>query len=420
MKSMKQLWNISSNPYFYMLLGFLFLANFSIAACYILFTLLLIILIGSWLNSLRKSSPVQEESGTESRFPRMPGYFKFFLLFIAASTLSTLFAIDRMNSLKDNKEFFIFLLIPLYILVLNNKKRLRLSLYTILASALLSSLIGIVITLKEGVSLDHRLQGFTSHWMTYSGLLMFPFIFFFIYLFYQKKKKERIIIGVTLVPILASILLSLTRSVWVGIFAALGIFLVYYKPKILYAAIPLLIIIVLVMPASVKNRVTSIVDMQNATNKDRFYMAVIAFDIFKDHPITGVGPNNIEKVYDKYKPAEAEQTNLHLHNNFLHILAERGILALLIMTAAFIAVIVSLVKRIRGSDGLEKTVSVGVLFVFVGFLVAGLFEYNFGDSEIKFLLFYFISIPFLCLPKDAPAEHRQIIGDGNDQIKANG
>lgn len=409
---MKQLWNISSNVYFYILLGFLFLVDFSIAACYILFTVLLIQLIIFTVKTLRKKTPGQEEP--VRGFPQMPGYFKFFLLYIAASFLSTLFAIDRMNSLKDNKEFFVFLLIPLFILVLNNRERLRLSLYTVLASALLSALIGIVITLKEGVSLDHRLQGFTSHWMTYSGLLMFPFIFFFIYLFYEKKLKERVIIGAALVPILVSILLSLTRSVWVGIFVALGIFLVYYKPKILYVAIPLLIIIVLVMPASVKSRVTSIFDMQNATNKDRFYMVSIAVNIFKDHPITGVGPNNIEKVYDKYKPAEAEQTNLHLHNNFLHVLAERGILALLVLTAAFIAVIVLLIKRIRGSGGFEKTVSVGVLFVFVGFLVAGLFEYNFGDSEIKFLLFYFLSIPFLSLSAKTAEQHTQDQGQDND------
>jgi len=41
-----------------------------------------------------------------------------------------------------------------------------------------------------------------------------------------------------------------------------------------------------------------------------------------------------------------------------------------------------------------------VLFAFVGFLVAGLFEYNFGDSEIKFILFYFLCLPFLGLKED--------------------
>jgi O-antigen ligase len=135
--------------------------------------------------------------------------------------------------------------------------------------------------------------------------------------------------------------------------------------------------------------------MNNATNRDRLYMVTTGINIFKDHPLTGVGPDNIKKIYDRYKPAEAELSNPHLHNNFFHVLAERGIFALLSLIAAFAVIIIQLIKKIKNSIDVEKTISVGVLFVFIGFLVAGMFEYNLGDSEIKFLLFYFLSIPFL-------------------------
>jgi hypothetical protein len=49
---------------------------------------------------------------------------------------------------------------------------------------------------------------------------------------------------------------------------------------------------------------------------------------------------------------------------------------------------------------------VAVLFAFVGFLVAGMFEYNFGDSELKFMLFFFLSLPFLALPGEDHAQTR--------------
>jgi O-antigen ligase len=88
-----------------------------------------------------------------------------------------------------------------------------------------------------------------------------------------------------------------------------------------------------------------------------------------------------------------------LHNNFLQILAERGVLAFLALVAAFICILFNLVIRIRTSKEMEKAIATGVLFVFIGFLTAGIFEYNFGDSEIKFLLFYFLSIPFAKLGK---------------------
>jgi len=331
--------------------------------------------------------------------PTFPKYFKYFLLFIFFSFISTLLAIDPVNSIKDDKEFLVFLLIPIFLLVVNTPSRLKSTLAVVLASGLISAVFGFWIIIREGISLDHRLKGFTSHWMTYSGLLTLTFIFFFVFLFYQERKKIKFLMAGAEIILLAAIILSLTRAMWVGIAVSLVLFIIYYKPKILYIAVPILVILVLVLPPSVKNRVLSIVDMSNATNKDRFYMLDIGIRIFKDYPVLGVGPNNIEKIYDRYRPAEAEHSNPHLHNNFIHVLAERGILALLSLIAAFVSLILQLVGKIKKSppDSMEKMISIAVLFTFIGFLVAGLFEYNFGDSEIKFLLFYFISIPFLNL-----------------------
>ena len=389
---MKQLIDISGNFSFYLVLGFLFLINFSIAGCYILFTLLLIQFI---IFSIEYLKHKKDKSKPPRPFPQLPGFYKYLLLYILFTFISTIFSIEKLNSLKDNKEFFVFLLIPIFLLILNSRKRLDYSLYTVLASAVISSLIGIAITLKRGTSLDHRLHGLTSHWMTYSGLLMFVFIFFFVYLFYEKKIKTKIFLSVFLLIILSSILLSLTRSMWVGIFVSLGIFIIYYKPKILYLAVPVVIILVLLLPGSIKTRLVSIFDLNNTTNKDRIYMISTGINIFKERPLTGVGPNNINQVYDRYKPAGAEQSNPHLHNNLLHVLAERGIFAFLCLVLAFVSITIQLIKKIKNSINFEKTAALGALFVFIGFFIAGMFEYNLGDSEIKFLLFYFLSVPFI-------------------------
>ncbi len=95
---------------------------------------------------------------------------------------------------------------------------------------------------------------------------------------------------------------------------------------------------------------------------------------------------------------------MHLHNNFLQILAERGIFALASFLLACLFIILQMLKSLKSRAGDWRAITAGALFAFVGFLVAGLFEYNFGDSEIKFLLFYFISLPFLGLPGEAHAQ----------------
>ena len=58
-------------------------------------------------------------------------------------------------------------------------------------------------------------------------------------------------------------------------------------------------------------------------------MIEIGARIVADHPLTGVGPNMVPRVYDQYRPDYAvNQTNPHLHNVPLQIAAERGLPAL--------------------------------------------------------------------------------------------
>ena len=379
---MKQFINILNDFYFYLLLCFLFLINFSIAGCYLILSVLAIVFMLFCIKN--------------KKFPECPGFFKYFLLYILFTLISTIFSLNPLVSIKDNKELFIFLLIPMFILIINSKKRLIYSIFTVLISSLISSFIGIYITLKQGLSLDHRLKGFTSHWMTYSGLLMLAFVFFFIYFFYEKIKKKKLFIFISLIFILTSILFSLTRSVWIGIIVSISAFIIYYKPKILYFAIPIILVLVIVLPKSVQNRFYSIFDMNNETNKDRIFMYETGFNIFKKYPLFGIGANNLNKnVYKENMPEEAKNINPHLHNNFLQILIERGIITLISLILAFVSIFINLIKKIKNSLNLEKIVSIAGLFVFISFIIAGLFEYNFGDSEIKFLIFYFLSIPFL-------------------------
>lgn len=372
------------NLFFFLLLIFLFSTNFSIAVCYIIFSVLLLFVTYKIIKEKPKIL--------------LPPFFKYLILFSTATLISTVFSTDPLNSLNDNKELLIFLLIPVYILIIDEKKKMRIAIYTLLFSSFLSSLSGIFISLKEGISLSHRLKGFTSHWMTYSGLLMLVFIFFFIYTILREKGKQRYLNIFLLVIILISILLSLTRNVWVGILVSIFIFIVFYfrkKPVIPVVLIISLIIFLIILPGSIKRRAFSIFDINNETNKDRFYMAYTAIEIIKDHPLTGVGADNVKKVFREYRHPDANKDNPHLHNNFLQIVAERGIITLTVFIIFFLTLLSDLFRLIKNGNSHERTLSVAVFFLVTGFLTAGMFEYNFGDSEIKFVLFFFLTLPFL-------------------------
>jgi O-antigen ligase len=109
-----------------------------------------------------------------------------------------------------------------------------------------------------------------------------------------------------------------------------------------------------------------------------------------DHPLTGVGPGNYEIIYKQYKFFEERKIYSHAHSNIVQIGAETGILGLSMFFWIMVSAFRTMTAKIREiKDPLFFFVSLGALAAFLGFHFAGLFEYNFGDSEVQ-LLFWFI------------------------------
>jgi len=64
------------------------------------------------------------------------------------------------------------------------------------------------------------------------------------------------------------------------------------------------------------------------------------------------------------------------------------------MLAVYLAFIVRKVSLFsREGNRFASALSAGVLGAFIAFLVAGLFEYNFGDSEVAMLFWFLLAMP---------------------------
>ena len=126
-------------------------------------------------------------------FPRCRPSAIFSRPIIFFTLLSTVFSVDRAASIRDNKELLIFLLVPIYLWLLDSWKRVRLSSGRDPGRGGLFGAGGDLHGLAQGhgVVLSDRLTGFTSHWMTYAGLLMFPFIFFSVLLLLRPRRKRQ-------------------------------------------------------------------------------------------------------------------------------------------------------------------------------------------------------------------------------------
>jgi O-antigen ligase len=119
------------------------------------------------------------------------------------------------------------------------------------------------------------------------------------------------------------------------------------------------------------------------------------------HPLTGVGPNMVQRLYEEYRdPTAVERINPHLHNVPMQIAAERGLPALGVW-AVFIGMATLDIWRLF-RRGRHTCLAAAALAAVAGMLAAGLFEYNFGDSEFLMLFLVLLTLPFAAERTDLP------------------
>ena len=131
-----------------------------------------------------------------------------------------------------------------------------------------------------------------------------------------------------------------SRSAWVGACIGVGLLLVLRDFRLI-ALLPVVVgLFFAVAPPVIAQRMVSTFSLQDPTNRDRVAMFKTGVAIVKDHPLTGVGPNMIERVYPAYRQPDAVQAvNVHLHNVPMQIAAERG-LPTLAMWVWFVVVLI--------------------------------------------------------------------------------
>jgi O-antigen ligase len=193
--------------------------------------------------------------------------------------------------------------------------------------------------------------------------------------------------------LLIALMLTLTRNAWLGISAGIIVLLSLTNRKLL-ALLPLAFgLFLFVAPQTVSSRFYSIFDPSNPTNRDRVAMLHYGTRMVRDHPLTGVGPDMVKEVYAQYRDAEAVQRiNFHLHNVPMQIAAERGLPALIIWIGFIVVVVRDLLRRFRTSC--YPSMAAAGLAAVAAMLVAGMFEYNFGDSEFLMLFLVLITLPY--------------------------
>jgi O-antigen ligase len=361
-----------------LLVGCVAALQFSIAAAHILLGLTL----ACWatLVVLRR----EEIAAPPIAWP-LVGYGILTLVSAAAS-------IDPRESFIDSKQLVLFLIVPA-VYRLARGPRAQSVLVAIVSSGAVSAAIGIV---EYGIlkydNLGRRPQGLLTHYMTYSGVLMLVTCAAAAWILF--RRRDRAWPALVLPALLVALALTFTRSSWVGVAVAIALLLIVRDFRLL-ATLPIAAAVFFVLaPAALTDRVYSIFDMNDPTNRDRVAMLRAGARMVADQPLTGVGPDMVKQVYADYRdPRAVEPVNFHLHNVPIQIAAERGLPALACWTW-FVGLAASqALGRLRSGAG-HPTLAAASLAAIAGMLTAGLFEYNFGDSEFLMLFLTLLTLPY--------------------------
>lgn len=224
-----------------------------------------------------------------------------------------------------------------------------------------------------------------------SLLSVFPLIF--AKQIFLVPKKYFIIL---LAPVFLSMILTQSRNVFLAVFISFTIFGIVVNRKFLLGFIAVIILGGIFLPSSALDRFKSIADLNHPSNEDRINMWSTGIKMFKDHPFTGIADSHIREIYSTYKKIERPGEGVHLHSNFIMILATTGIFGFISYIGMFLLIFLKQIKFYRQSENnIFKMLIMGSILVMVSFQISGIFEWSFGDHEVMTVFFFLISVPFV-------------------------
>lgn len=343
--------------------------------------------------------------------PSRPGWLPLALPFAAftlVTVVSALLCGDRADAFGNMKNYLLFITVWLTA-SLAADGRVREKVYWILlVSGAGSALYGIVIYfLGMGRGGLKRTPGTFSNEMTFGGIMMLLLsIFAAMSVTPGITRRSRISSIVAAVIAFTALVLTQTRSSWLAMAVSGMVIVAVFRKRLIPVYIAAVVALALLAPEPYRDRISSIWDLHFRTNVQRIEMIKGGLSIFREHPVIGTGPVDLGEIYSRHMPPGAVYVHGHMHNIFLHVAVTLGSVGLATFVWLLAAMFVTVGRNLRlDLPPPGKGLAAGSLGAMTGFIINGLFEWNFGDAEVLTMLLIIIGLS-AAVYRDARREHR--------------
>ncbi|HEX5131739.1 MAG TPA: O-antigen ligase family protein [Candidatus Krumholzibacteria bacterium] len=260
------------------------------------------------------------------------------------------------------------------------------------------------------IGAEHRVSG-TMFTMTFAGILYQFILFNGAAAVCPRFSRRRVWLGIIVALQFVALLLTVTRGAWLALFAGAAVLCLLLRRReiIIGTAVALVALLAFSFAFSrdqgrsvaVSEIATAPADRNVAT---RLVLWDISWELFREHPVFGVGMGDYSIEADKHLRARKVRTTVDTHNVFLHVLATRGLFGFIPFVIYFVVLFRSLggVFKRAGPASIERYYAAGAIAALVAVLAGALTENNIDDSEVHIVLMFLVGLARSPLGRETP------------------
>lgn len=311
--------------------------------------------------------------------------------------------------LRMIRSDYVLTLMPMALILLfvRTKEQLQVLLICLLTSFTMGNLFAI----PEYFSGVQRVDGMSGGIMQLASALILLIPTF--YLLYADRdfmlKYKRFLIAALIIA-LPVVFFNATRIVWIALTVTMPIAIFMNMGRFQIKTIAAVVVIAAVffgigsLLPSTKSRLDVMFDPTYQSNSERKLMWNSAWNMFKDHPLFGIGLGNYKDLYfGRYISPDAKEETVHAHSNIMHLAATTGILgagAYIAMSGYF------LYESFQNWRRTRNTAPILFFCATLGFLIHGLTDYNIGFIGVSAKIYWMILGIYLVMDQLIIVENR--------------
>ncbi|MBO9539558.1 lipid-A-disaccharide synthase-related protein [bacterium] len=201
----------------------------------------------------------------------------------------------------------------------------------------------------------------------------------------QRRRKERIVVGLGLAAIMLCQVLTSSRSGWIGTIATFLLIGILVDRRILITLVGGISAALMAFWPMILPRLQTLGQMDFTSNHHRVLVWKSALAMIRERPLTGWGPGTWPMVYPQFEDPLILEKMPHAHNMYLMIGAEFGLLVLVVLLGVFISLVVKSALDTRKTPWHAHVAILGCTIV--GYLLVGFFDFIFTEGRNSILFF---------------------------------